>query len=151
MSGIKRFKHECYPDQKFAFLSPIGNWRLLQIESMNIEELREYCLSLKGTTECFPFDDVTLVLKVQGKMFAVIPLDAIETSIALKCDPELAITLREEYTAVVPAYHFNKKHWNTVFIDHSITRSLLCEWITHSYELVVTGLPKRLRDELAEL
>jgi len=117
---------------------------------MNIEELREYCLSLKGTTECFPFDDVTLVLKVQGKMFALIPLNTTETSISLKCDPELAVALREEYTAVVPAYHFNKKHWNTVFIGHSITRALLCEWITHSYELVVSGLPKKLREELLE-
>jgi predicted DNA-binding protein (MmcQ/YjbR family) len=115
---------------------------------MNVEELREYCLSLKGTTESFPFDDVTLVLKVQGKMFALIPLSSIETSISLKCDPGLAITLREEYESVVPAYHFNKKHWNTVFIDGRITRKLLCEWINHSYNLVVAGLPAKLRDEL---
>jgi predicted DNA-binding protein (MmcQ/YjbR family) len=81
---------------------------------MNIEELREYCLNLKGTTEEFPFDEVTLVLKVQGKMFALIPLDNPETQIALKCDPERAITLREEYESIVPAWHFNKKHWNTV-------------------------------------
>jgi len=96
---------------------------------MNIEELREYCLSLKGTTECFPFDDVTLVLKVQGKMFALIPLSSTETSISLKCDPELAISLREEYEAVVPAYHFNKKHWNTVYIDNRLTKKLICDWI----------------------
>jgi len=116
---------------------------------MNIEELREYCLSLKGTTECFPFDEVTLVLKVQGKMFALIPLDNPETQISLKCDPERAITLREEYSAVVPAWHFNKKHWNTVYIDPAITRTLLCEWIKHSYDLVVAGLPRKLREELA--
>jgi len=117
---------------------------------MNVEDLREYCLSLKGTTECFPFDDVTLVLKVQGKMFALIPLSSAETSISLKCDPERAITLREEYEAVVPAYHFNKKHWNTVFIDNRLTKKLICEWIDHSYNLVVAGLPIKLRQELLQ-
>jgi predicted DNA-binding protein (MmcQ/YjbR family) len=115
---------------------------------MNIEELREYCLSLKGTTEHFPFDDVTLVLKVQGKMFALIPLDNIETQIALKCDPERAINLREEYSAIVPAWHFNKKHWNSVLIDHTISTDFLCELIRHSYELVVSSLPKKLKEEL---
>ena len=115
---------------------------------MNVEELREYCLSLKGTTECFPFDEVTLVLKVQEKMFALIPLDNSETQIALKCDPERAIALREEFSSIVPAWHFNKKYWNTVIIDPSISRALLCELIQHSYDLVVAGLPKRLREEL---
>ena len=115
---------------------------------MNVEELREYCLYLKGATECFPFDDVTLVLKVQGKMFALIPLSNTTTSISLKCDPELAITLREEYESVVPAYHFNKKHWNTVYIDSRLTRKLVCEWINHSYNLVVAGLSLKLREEL---
>ena len=115
---------------------------------MNIEELRDYCLSLKGTTDCFPFDDVTLVLKVQGKMFAVIPLDNIETQITLKCDPERAIVLREEYSSIVPAWHFNKKHWNTVLIDPMISHDFLCELIQHSYDLVVAGLPKLLRQKL---
>jgi len=115
---------------------------------MNVEELRDYCLSLKGTTDCFPFDEVTLVLKVQGKMFGLIPLDNPEPQITLKCDPERAITLREDYSAIVSAWHFNKKHWNTVMIDPSISRTLLCELINHSYELVVAGLPKKLREEL---
>jgi len=115
---------------------------------MNVEELRDYCLSLKGTTDCFPFDEVTLVLKVQGKMFGLIPLDNPEPQITLKCDPERAITLREDYSAIVPAWHFNKKHWSTVMIDPSISRTLLCELINHSYDLVVAGLPKKLRDEL---
>ena len=115
---------------------------------MNVEELRDYCLSLKGTTESFPFDEFSLVLKVQGKMFALIPLDNPETQIALKCDPEKAIALREEYSAVVPAWHFNKKHWNTVFIDNRLTRKLICEWIDNSYQLVVAGLPKKLKEEL---
>jgi predicted DNA-binding protein (MmcQ/YjbR family) len=115
---------------------------------MNYEELRDYCLGLKGTTECFPFDEVTLVLKVQGKMYALLPLDNPETQIALKCDPERAIALREEYDAIVPAYHFNKKHWNSVKIDPAISGKLLCELILHSYNLVVAGLPKKLREEL---
>ena len=115
---------------------------------MNIEELREECLGLKGTTECFPFDEVTLVLKVQGKIFALIPLDNTETQISLKCDPEKAIALREEYSAIVPAWYFNKKHWNTVYIQPMILRNFLCELIQHSYDLVVAGLPKKMRDEL---
>ena len=116
--------------------------------TMNIEELREQCLSMKGATECFPFDEVTLVLKVQGKMFALIPLDNTETQITLKCDPEKAITLREEYSAIVPAWHFNKKHWNTVYIQPMISRFFLCELIQHSHDLVVAGLPKKIRDEI---
>ncbi|MEI8086597.1 MAG: MmcQ/YjbR family DNA-binding protein [Paludibacter sp.] len=115
---------------------------------MNIEELREYCLSLKGATESLPFGDFALVLKVQGKMFALIPLENPETQITIKCDPERAITLREEYSAIVPAWHFNKKHWNTVIIDPMISHDFLCELIRHSYELVVAKLPKNLRDEL---
>jgi predicted DNA-binding protein (MmcQ/YjbR family) len=115
---------------------------------MNYEELREYCLSLKGTTESFPFDEFSLVLKVQGKMFALLPLDNSETQIALKCNPERAIALREEFSAITPAYHFNKKHWNSVCIDPEISKDFMCELIRHSYELVVEGLPKKLREEL---
>ena len=116
--------------------------------NMNVEELREYCLCLKSTTEHFPFDDVSLVIKVQGKMFALIPLDATTVSISLKCDPERAITLREQYPCVTAAYHFNKKHWNSVQIDDTITKKQLFEWINHSYELVVAGLPKKQREQL---
>jgi predicted DNA-binding protein (MmcQ/YjbR family) len=118
---------------------------------MNIEELREYCLSLKGTAESLPFGDFALVLKVQEKMFALIPLDNAETQITLKCDPERAIELREEYSAIVPAWHFNKKHWNTVIIDSSISHDFLCELIRHSYDLVVAKLPKNLKEELEKL
>lgn len=118
---------------------------------MNIEDLRDYCLSLKGATEDFPFDEFTLVLKVQGKMFGLIPLDATETQISLKCDPERAIQLRDEYEAITPAWHFNKKHWNTVHIDSAISKALLCELIVHSYSLVVAGLTKKLREELNNL
>jgi predicted DNA-binding protein (MmcQ/YjbR family) len=115
---------------------------------MNLEELREYCISLKGVTEHFPFDDVSLVLKVQGKMFALIPLDNPETQIALKCDPEKAIALREQYECITPAYHFNKKHWNAVRIDPTISTEMLRELILHSYDLVVAGLPRKLKQEL---
>ena len=115
---------------------------------MNLEELREYCLSFKGVTEHFPFDDVSLVLKVQGKMFALIPLDNPEAQIALKCEPDRAIVLRETHTAITPAYHFNKKHWNSVRIEPTISHTLLCELIQHSYNLVVSGLPKKLKEEL---
>ena len=118
---------------------------------MNYEELRDYCMRLKGATEHFPFDEVTLVIKVQDKMFALLPLDNPETQITLKCDPERAIALREEYEAITSAWHFNKKHWNTVRIEPSVSLKLLKELIQHSYDLVVAGLPKKLREELNSL
>lgn len=115
---------------------------------MNYEELHNYCMSLKGTTDHFPFDETTLVIKVQGKMFALLPLDNPETQITLKCDPERAIALREEFSEIAPAYHFNKKHWNSVLMSPEITNNFLCELINHSYELVVAGLTRKLREEL---
>ena len=81
---------------------------------MNIEEVREYCLSLKNTIECFPFDEVSLVFKVENKMFLLLPLDAEEPHVSLKCSTDYVEELREHYTAVEPAYHFNKKYWNKV-------------------------------------
>ena len=114
---------------------------------MNIEELREYCISKKGVTEGFPFDESTLVFKVSGKMFALTDLvDAL--SVNLKCDPEKAIALREQYPCVIPGYHMNKQHWNTVIIDGSLNDNLIKEWITHSYELVVKSLTKKQQQEL---
>ncbi len=118
---------------------------------MNYEDLRDYCMSLKGVTESFPFDEFSLVMKVQGKMFALLPLDNPETQIALKCDPERAIALREEFEAITPAYHFNKKHWNSVFVHPQISREFMCELIRHSYNLVVAGLPKTLKEDLEKL
>lgn len=115
---------------------------------MNYEELRDYCMSLKGVTECFPFDEYSLVLKVKDKMFALLPLDNPETQIALKCDPDRALQLREEFAAITPAYHFNKKHWNSVRIDPTISRDFMCELIQHSYNLVVAGLPRKMKEEL---
>ncbi|MHC1778447.1 MAG: MmcQ/YjbR family DNA-binding protein [Lentimicrobium sp.] len=102
---------------------------------MNIEELREYCLSLPGVTEHFPFDETTLVFKVSGKMFALTDLEG-PLSVNLKCDPELAIELREQYPSVKPGYHMNKMHWNTIEIDGAISDRLITGWIDHSYSLI---------------
>ncbi len=111
---------------------------------MNIEQFRDFCLSLKATTEDLPFDENTLVFKVKGKMFALTDINKF-ASINLKCDPEKAITLREDYQAVIPGFHMNKKHWNTVKIDGTISNKLLEEWISDSYNLVVSKLPKKNR------
>jgi len=115
--------------------------------NMNIEELHEYCISLKGTTEGFPFDEVTLVLKVEGKMFALIPLDSLELQISLKCDPEKAIELREKYPCVEGAYHFNKKYWNTIYLNQEMKDKEVKLWIRHSIDEVIKKLPKYKRDE----
>lgn len=115
---------------------------------MNIEEITEYCLSKKGVTEEFPFDEETLVFKVMGKMFALVPLEKIPLQINLKCDPERAIELREQYEAVKPGWHMNKKHWNTVLSDGSLKPKTIYEMIDHSYELVVSGLKKPDKENL---
>ncbi|MBC9811273.1 MmcQ/YjbR family DNA-binding protein [Crocinitomicaceae bacterium CZZ-1] len=114
---------------------------------MYLEEIRDYCLSKKGTEETFPFDATTLVFKVFGKMYALIDIDEAR-SINLKCDPERAEELREQYDGIIPGYHMSKKHWNTVSLDGSINRSLVIELIDHSYDLVYASLPKKLRNEL---
>ena len=108
---------------------------------MNIEELREYCLSIEGTEECLPFDDVTLVYKVMGKMFALIPLDRDLLSISVKCDPEKAIELRERYAAVEAAYHFNKKYWNTIYPNQDMDDKEIKKWIRHSVDEIIRKLP----------
>jgi predicted DNA-binding protein (MmcQ/YjbR family) len=102
---------------------------------MNIESIREYCLSKKYVTECMPFGDDTLVYKVSGKIFILANLDG-DLTINLKCDPAFALELRERYTSVIPGYHMNKKHWNTVIIDGSVPDREIFEWIDHSYNLV---------------
>jgi len=97
--------------------------------------LREYCMAKKGVTESFPFGDDTLVFKAGSKIFALVNLDG-ELSINLKCDPAFAIELRERYSSVTPGYHMNKKHWNTVFLDGSISDKEVFSWIDHSYNLI---------------
>ncbi len=117
---------------------------------MNIEEFRNYCLSKKGTTESFPFGEETLVFKVMDKVFALAGLDAYPATANLKCDPEKAIELREEYDGlIIPGYHMNKKHWNTVEIEGNLPHNLILELIDHSYDLIVSGLTKKLKAELA--
>ncbi|WP_313112954.1 MmcQ/YjbR family DNA-binding protein [Aequorivita sediminis] len=119
---------------------------------MNIEEFRDYCLSKIGVTESFPFDDKVLVFKVMGKIFALTGIDSIPTTVNLKCNPERALELREEYDSlIVPGYHMNKKHWNTVEIEGNLPRDLIIELIDQSYNLVVKGLTKKLQAELQNL
>lgn len=115
---------------------------------MNIEQIREYCLTFNDVTEEFPFDNVSLVFKVAGKMFILLPLDAEEPSVSVKCDPELAIELRERYPAIQPAYHFNKKYWNTIFLWGNFSDDQIKGWIKHSYLEVVKKLPKQIRETL---
>ncbi|MEZ5021074.1 MAG: MmcQ/YjbR family DNA-binding protein [Bacteroidales bacterium] len=103
---------------------------------MNIEILRDYCISKRNVTESFPFGDDTLVFKTGGKIFALVNLEG-ELRLNLKCDPVVAIELRERYSAVSPGYHMNKKHWNTVRIDGSVPDNVLYSWIDHSYDLVL--------------
>lgn len=113
---------------------------------MNIEDYREFCLSLKGTTESFPFGDDTLVLKVKDKVFSLASLEPF--SFNVKCDPEKALELREFYPEVLPGYHMNKRHWNTIQISGAIPDELLRQWIRDSYDLVVGSLPKKMRLDL---
>ncbi len=121
---------------------------------MQIDQLRDYCIAKKGVTEEFPFDEVTLVFKVMQKMFALVGLDRWErgeTQINLKCDPERAEELRATYEGVIGGYHMNKKHWNTVILNSDVSDSMAFELIDHSYDLVVKGLTKKLREELKNL
>lgn len=115
---------------------------------MDVETFREYCLQKKGVEECFPFDEVTLVFKVMGKMFALTGLDAEVFKVNLKCDPDRALDLREQYDEVQPGYHMNKQHWNTIEFEGSIPDQLLRELVDHSYNLVSASLPAKLRKEL---
>ncbi len=103
---------------------------------MDIVTLREYCISKKGAEETFPFGDDTLVFKSKDKIFALVNLDG-DLSINLKCDPALAIELRERYSSVSPGYHMNKKHWNTVMLNGSVPDKEVLSWIDHSYDLII--------------
>jgi len=114
---------------------------------MNIEELRNYCLTHKGATEALPFDNRTLVFSVKGKMFCATDIEDFEL-INIKCEPEEAILLREMYADVIPGFHMNKKHWNSIITAGSLPNQLIEKWITDSYNLVVAGMPKKHRDEL---
>lgn len=120
---------------------------------MNLETYYEYCLSKKGVTEHFPFDQDTLVFKVGGKMFALSSLIQWEKgkpSVNLKCDPERALELRAEYEAIQPGFHMSKTHWNTVLINGGIVDQLVRELIDHSYNLVFQSLKKAEQQQILE-
>ncbi|EDM45136.1 hypothetical protein SCB49_03409 [unidentified eubacterium SCB49] len=117
---------------------------------MHVEDFRDYCLSKKGVTESFPFDENTLVFKVMGKMFALKNLKRLPSQANLKCDPERAIQLRVQYDGLIlPGYHMSKKLWNTVLLDE-IPQALIIDLIDHSYDLVVSKLTKKAQKELAD-
>ncbi|MGZ4034824.1 MAG: MmcQ/YjbR family DNA-binding protein [Bacteroidia bacterium] len=118
---------------------------------MNIEELRDYCMSKKGAEETLPFGSETLVFKVMGKAFLLTGFENDPVQFNVKCDPEKAIELREHYTCVLPGYHMNKKHWNTIIADGRANDKLLKEWITDSYDLVVSGLTKIEKNKLSKM
>jgi len=109
---------------------------------MDLGEFREYCLTKPGAREGTPFGPDVLVFKVGGKMFALAALDEVPTTVNLKCDPDLALDLRDRYDQVKPGYHMNKKHWNTVEIESGIPAVELRKMIDHSYDLVMRSLPK---------
>ena len=109
---------------------------------MDIEQLRDYCISKPGAEECFPFGSEALVFKVNGKIFLLVSLDKQPLQFNVKCDPEKAIELREQYASVVPGYHMNKKLWNTVIIDGSLSSNQLKEFVDDSYQLVNKGKKK---------
>ena len=115
---------------------------------MNLEELRSYCLSKKGAEETFPFGRETLVYKVSGKVFLLCGMDETPFTFNVKCDPQKAVELRERYPCVTPGYHMNKKHWNTILADNSVSDRLLCQWIDDSYFLIASSLPAKERSGL---
>ncbi|MCD6112181.1 MAG: MmcQ/YjbR family DNA-binding protein [Bacteroidales bacterium] len=117
---------------------------------MDVEKVREYCLNKKGVTESFPFDETTLVFKVMDKMFALLNLDD-NPGLGLKCMPDLATDLREKYSCVIPGYHLNKKHWNTIILDNSVKDELIYQWINISYNLVKKNLTIKKKNELSKL
>src|ERR1700747_2093859 len=112
---------------------------------MDVVEFREYCLAKPEVTEGTPFGETVLVFKVAGKMFALVSLDELPATANLKCDPDLALDLRDRYEQVRPGYHMNKKHWNTVEIEGDVPETELRKMIDHSYELVVRSLPRGSR------
>lgn len=116
---------------------------------MNVEEIRDYCIDKKAVTEGFPFDKTTLVFKVMNKMFCLLGLD--DTRVSLKNDPEKNIQLRAHYQAIIPGYHLNKEHWNTITLNGTVPPNLLKEMIDESYRLIVISLPKMKQEEFNNL
>lgn len=127
-------------------MTPEGHMTAKRI-TMNIEEIREYCLGKPGVTECFPFDETTLVFKVGGKMFCLLNLDG-EPGVLLKNNPEKVIDLQERYPFVLPGYHMSKVHWIRVMAEQEGASRLLPAWIDESWDLVVKGLPRKIQLQL---
>lgn len=117
---------------------------------MNIEQYRNYCIAKKGVTEGFPFDENTLVFKVMGKMFALTGVDTFNF-INLKCDPEKAVELREQFNGIKPGYHMSKIHWNSVYLNEDVQDEMIYQLIDDSYNLIVKSLTKKLQQELINL
>lgn len=117
---------------------------------MNITFFRDYCLAKEGATEDTPFDETTLCFKVGGKIFAIIDIELFD-SVNLKCDPERAIELREKYEGIVPGFHMHKKHWNTVYLNGTVSDKLILDLVDHSYELIVNSLPRKIKEEIGYL
>ncbi|MBU2863504.1 MmcQ/YjbR family DNA-binding protein [Reinekea forsetii] len=109
------------------------------------DQWRSHCLSKQGSSEDTPFGPEALVFKVEGKMFALLMQRKQGLALNLKCDPQEALIIRESFEAVIPGYHMNKKHWNTVYLDQGLDESLIVGWIADSYNLVVQSLPKKTR------
>jgi len=118
---------------------------------LSLEQIRAYCASKKGVTEDFPFDFATLVFKIGNKIFALTDIDSKELFLNLKCDPYLSLELRSRYPQITPGYHMNKKHWNTVLVDGAIPDREILKLLDHSYELVLRGLNKSLREKIEKL
>ncbi|MBT3383698.1 MAG: MmcQ/YjbR family DNA-binding protein [Prolixibacteraceae bacterium] len=116
---------------------------------MNIEDIREYCLAKKAVTESFPFDETTLVFKVMNKMYCLLGLD--DMRVSLKNNPDKNIELRAHYPAIIPGYHLNKEHWNTIELDGTVPPNLIKELIDESYYLIVKSLPKKKQEEFKNL
>jgi len=110
---------------------------------MNIEELRNFALSLHEVEESFPFGEDTLVFKTKNKIFLLVSLSSVPLQFNVKCNPDRAVELREQFSSVLPGYHMNKKHWNTIIIDGEIPRKILCEFIKDSYQLVAGSSKKK--------
>ncbi len=116
---------------------------------MSPEQLRDHCLSFRGAVETFPFGPENSVFKVEGKIFALSRLDASPLRVSLKCEPGLAVQLRESHAAVQPGYHLNKRHWNTVTVDGTLPDEMICDMVEDSYDLIMSKLPASRRRALA--
>lgn len=117
---------------------------------MNQEEIRDYCMAKRGAEESFPFNETTLVFKVGGKMFLLLALDENPPAFNVKSSPDKAIELREKYSGITSGFHMSKTHWNTVSGDGTVPKKVMLQCIDDSYELVVSGLPKKVKEELAK-